>query len=71
MSTFILALIVIIAVLLVAVILVQNNKGGLASGSNTTQFVGVKKTRDFLERTTWVLAMLLLTLSLTANILQG
>jgi preprotein translocase subunit SecG len=73
MSTFILVLIVIVAVLLVVVVLAQNPKGGgLASGfggSSATQFMGVKKTGDFLESTTWVLAMLLLTLSLTANIM--
>ncbi len=71
MSTFILVLIVIVAVLLVIVVLSQNPKGGgLASGyggSSATQFMGVKKTGDFLESTTWVLAVLLLSLSLTAN----
>jgi preprotein translocase subunit SecG len=71
MSTFILVLIVVVAALLVVVILAQNPKGGgLASGfggSSATQFMGVKKTGDFLESTTWVLAVLLLTLSLTAN----
>ncbi len=73
MSTFIIVLIVIVAILLVVVVLAQNPKGGgLASGfggSSATQFMGVKKTGDFLEQTTWVLAMLLLTLSLTANIM--
>ena len=73
MSTFILVLIVIVAVLLVLVVLAQNPKGGgLASGfggSSATQFMGVKKTGDFLESTTWVLAILLLSLSLTANIM--
>ena len=71
MSTFILVLIVIVAILLVIVVLSQNPKGGgLASGyggSSATQFMGVKKTGDFLESTTWVLAVLLLSLSLTAN----
>src|SRR6187402_2617261 len=71
MSTFILVLIIIVAILLVIVVLSQNPKGGgLASGfggSSATQFMGVKKTGDFLETTTWVLAILLLTLSLTAN----
>ncbi len=73
MSTFILVLIVIVAVLLVLVVLAQNPKGGgLASGfggSSATQFMGVKKTGDFLESTTWVLAVLLLSLRLTANIM--
>jgi len=73
MSTFILVLIVIVAILLVLVVLAQNPKGGgLASGfggSGATQFMGVKKTGDFLESSTWVLAILLLSLSLTANVL--
>lgn len=75
MSTFILVLIIIVAVLLVVVVLAQNPKGGgLTSGfggSSATQFMGVKKTGDFLESTTWVLAVLLLSLSLTANILAS
>jgi preprotein translocase subunit SecG len=74
MSTFVLVLIVIVAILLVVVVLAQNPKGGgLASGfggSSATQFMGVKKTGDFLENTTWVLAVLLLTLSLTANVMR-
>jgi len=73
MSTFIIILIIIVAVLLVLVIMAQNPKGGgLASGfggSSATQFMGVKKTGDFLESATWVLAILLLTLSLTANVM--
>ncbi len=73
MSTFIIVLIIIVAVLLVLVIMAQNPKGGgLASGfggSSATQFMGVKKTGDFLESATWVLAILLLTLSLTANVM--
>ncbi len=71
MSTFIIVLIVIVAVLLVVVILAQNSKGGgLTSGfggSSITQFMGVKKTNEFLEKTTFVLVILLLTLSLTAK----
>jgi len=75
MSTFILVLIIIVAILLVVVVLAQNPKGGgLTSGfggSSATQFMGVKKTGDFLESTTWVLAVLLLSLSLTANIMAS
>ncbi len=72
MSTLIVILIIIVAVLLVVVVLAQNPKGGgLASGfggSSATQFMGVKKTGDFLENATWVFAVLLLSLSLMANI---
>lgn len=59
-------LILIACVLLSLVVLVQNSKGGgLASNfSSSNQFMGVRKTADFLEKTTWTLAFVLLALSL-------
>ena len=59
-------LIFIVCVVLVLVVLVQNSKGGgLASNfSSSNQFMGVRKTADFLEKTTWVLAIALLLLSM-------
>ena len=59
-------LILISSVLLVLVVLVQNSKGGgLASNfSASNQIMGVKKTSDFLEKATWTLAILILSLSL-------
>ncbi|HTX89276.1 MAG TPA: preprotein translocase subunit SecG [Bacteroidales bacterium] len=59
-------LILITCVLLVLVVLVQNSKGGgLASNfSSSNQFMGVRKTADFLEKSTWTLAVVLLCLSL-------
>jgi preprotein translocase subunit SecG len=59
-------LILITCVLMVLVVLVQNSKGGgLASNfSSSNQFMGVRKTADFLEKTTWTLAVVLLVLSL-------
>lgn len=59
-------LILIACVLLSLVVLVQNSKGGgLASNfSSSNQFMGVRKTADFLEKTTWTLALVLLSLSL-------
>ena len=68
MGTYILisVLILITCVLLVLVVLVQNSKGGgLASNfSGSNQFMGVRKTADFLEKTTWTLAIVLLVLSM-------
>ncbi|MCK9616822.1 MAG: preprotein translocase subunit SecG [Lentimicrobiaceae bacterium] len=63
---FISILILITCVLLVLVVLVQNSKGGgLASNfAGSNQFMGVRKTADFLEKTTWTLAIILLALSL-------
>jgi preprotein translocase subunit SecG len=61
-------LIFIICILLVLVVLVQNSKGGgLASNfSSSNQFMGVRKTADFLEKTTWILAIALLVLSMAS-----
>ena len=55
--------------LLVLIVLVQNSKGGgLASNFQSTgQIMGVRKTADFLEKTTWGLAGALLFLSVIGS----
>lgn len=74
MSTFVifLILIVIVAFLLVVVIMVQNPKGGGLSssfgGGGTQQLGGVKKTGDFLDKSTWFLATALIILILASNL---
>jgi len=71
MFNIILALILILSFLLVLVIMVQNPKGGgLAStfGGDSQQIGGVKKTTDFLDKSTWILASLLFLLILFSNI---
>ena len=73
MSTFsiFVGLIVFVCFLLVLVIMVQNPKGGGLSssfGGGTQQLGGVQKTSDFLDRSTWLLATLLLALILVSNI---
>ncbi|MDN3665814.1 preprotein translocase subunit SecG [Algibacter miyuki] len=74
MSTFtiFLALIVVVAFLLIVVIMVQNPKGGGLSssfgGGGTQQLGGVKKTTDFLDKSTWYLATFLLILILASNV---
>ena len=72
MSTFsiFITLIIIISFLLVLVIMVQNPKGGGLSssfGGGGQQIGGVQNTSDFLDRSTWVLATLLLVLILLSN----
>ena len=72
MSTFsiFLILIIFIAFLLVVVIMVQNPKGGGLSstfGGGGNQIMGAKKTTDFLEKATWTLAIVLISLSLLSN----
>lgn len=73
MTTFyiFIALIIFVAFLLVVVIMVQNPKGGGLSssfgGGGTQQLGGVKKTGDFLDKSTWVLSTTLLVLILAAS----
>ncbi len=72
MSTFsiFLGLTVIVCFLLILVVMVQNPKGGGLSssfGGSSQQLGGVQKTTDFLDRSTWVLATLLLVLILISN----
>ncbi len=61
-------LILIVAVLLGLIVLVQNSKGGGLSSnfSGQNQYMGVRKTTDFLEKSTWTLAIVLLVLSLAS-----
>ncbi|MCK8481311.1 preprotein translocase subunit SecG [Psychroserpens algicola] len=69
--TIFLILIVLVSFLLVVVVMVQNPKGGGLSssfgGGGTQQLGGVKKTTDFLDKSTWALATLLLALILASN----
>lgn len=70
MGTYILVsvLILIACILLILVVLVQNSKGGglTSAFSSQNQIMGVRKTADFLEKTTWTLAIALLILSLVS-----
>ena len=73
MSTFsiFIALILVVCFLLILVVMVQNPKGGGLSssfGGGAQQMGGVQKTTDFLDKSTWTLATLLLTLILLSNI---
>tara|TARA_B100000900_G_C20162056_1_gene546308 strand:+ start:156 stop:476 length:321 start_codon:yes stop_codon:yes gene_type:complete len=62
-------LILITCALLLLVILVQNPKGGGLSSTfgDGNQLMGVKKTSDFLEKSTWTLALALVALTLLSN----
>lgn len=68
MGIFIISLILIVCFLLAGVILVQNPKGGgLATGfTGASQFGGVQKTTDFLEKATWYLTIALFVLCLAS-----
>ena len=69
--TIILFSIIILSFLLILVIMVQNPKGGGLSssfGGDSQKLGGVKKTTDFLDKSTWFLAGALLLLILFSNI---
>ena len=69
MFTFLITLIIILAVLLVLVILAQDSKGGVgaAFGAGASQIMGVTKTGNILEKSTWVLAIAILALALSSS----
>jgi preprotein translocase subunit SecG len=69
MTAFVTILIIIVCILLILIVLVQNSKGGgLASNfASSNQFMGVRKTADFLEKATWSLAGALLFLCLVSS----
>ena len=72
MSTFsiFLVLITIVCFLLIIVIMVQNPKGGgLSSSLGGSQMMGgVQKTSDFLDKSTWTLATILIALILLSSL---
>ena len=69
MYIFLSILIVIACVLLIGVVLIQKSKGGgLASDySGGNQFLGYRKTTDFIEKATWSLAIFICVLSIFAS----
>ena len=69
MYIFLAILIVIASVLLIGVVLIQKSKGGgLASDySSGNQFLGYRKTTDFVEKATWSLAIFICIISIFAS----
>lgn len=65
MYNVIIILIVIASILMTLIVLIQESKGGgLASGfSSSNQIMGVRKTTDIIEKTTWGLAIAMVVLS--------
>jgi len=63
-------IILFVCILLILIILVQNPKGGglSSSFSSSNQFMGVKRTADFVEKATWGFAAALLVLSILATV---
>ena len=71
MFSIFLILIIAVAILLILIIMVQNPKGGGLSssfgGQGAQNLGGVQNTNNFLDRTTWTLAIALLVLILASN----
>ena len=59
---------VIVSLLMCGIVLIQNSKGGgLASGfASSNQIMCVRKTTDFLEKTTWTLAACMVVFSVVS-----
>ena len=69
MFVFLSILIIVACVLLTLVVLIQNPKGGgIASNfSAPNQIMGARKSNDVVEKTTWILAVILIVFSLASN----
>jgi preprotein translocase subunit SecG len=69
MYIFFSVLVIIVCIILIMIVLVQNSKGGglAANFTSSGQSMGVRKTADFLEKSTWTLAVSLLVLTLLAT----
>lgn len=68
MYSLIIVLIIIACILLMLVVLIQNPKGGGLSstfGGISNQILGVKRTTDFLEKSTWTLIVVIAVLSMS------
>lgn len=74
MYLFLTILIVLASILMCFIVMIQNSKGGgLASGfASSNQIMGVRKTTDILEKTTWGLAIFMVIVSIaTAYVLPS
>lgn len=65
----IIILILIASILMIGVVLIQKSKGGgLASNfASSNQIMGVRKTNNFVENTTWTLAIVICVLSILSS----
>ena len=61
---------ILVCIFLVLIILIQNPKGGgLASGfSSSNNIVGVQRTGDILEKSTWGMAIAIMVISVLVNV---
>lgn len=71
MFTFVVIVMMIISLLLVGIVLIQNSKSdGMGNSLNAmggNKLVGVKRSSDAVEKTTWILSLSLFSLAIIAN----
>ncbi|MCM1004914.1 MAG: preprotein translocase subunit SecG [Prevotella sp.] len=69
MYVFLAIIIIIAAILLIGAVLIQKSKGGgLASNyAGGNQYMGYRKTTDFIEKATWSLAIIICVLSICCS----
>jgi len=67
--TVLVILIVLVAILMIGVVLIQESKGGglSANFSSSNNILGVRKTNDIVENTTWGLAIAMVILSIVCT----
>lgn len=72
MQILLIVLSVIVSVLLIVVVLVQKSKGGGLSSTfaGSNQIMGVRRTTDFIEKTTWTLASIVCVLAILSAFVQ-
>lgn len=73
MTTLFSVIIILASLLLILVVFVQNPKGGgLSSDFGAAhQLGGVQKTNDFIEKTTWSLAGIIMVLSIALTVMTA
>ena len=69
MYTLLVILIVLTALLMVGIVLIQESKGGGLSSqfADIKKHAGVCKTTDLVERTTWILAGIMVVISIACS----
>ncbi len=69
MYTFLVVLIIIASIILILAILAQSPKSGMAANFGASnQVMGVRQTANFLEKTTWYVAIAIVVLSLLSTV---
>lgn len=70
MTAFLSIIIILASILLIAVVFIQNPKGGGLSSDfgAASQLGGVQKTNDFIDKSTWTLAGMIMVLSIFLTI---